>query len=62
MDWDEVRPQPAKVITVGGDLRSLSVAELEARIGALEQEIIRIRGELEAKRAHERAAAALFQR
>jgi uncharacterized small protein (DUF1192 family) len=62
MDWDEVRPQPTKVITVGEDLRSLSVGELEARIGALEEEIRRIRVELEAKRAHERAAAALFQR
>jgi uncharacterized small protein (DUF1192 family) len=43
-------------------LRSLSVGELEARISALEQEIARIRAELEAKRVHERAAAALFQR
>jgi uncharacterized small protein (DUF1192 family) len=38
------------------------VAELEARIAALTQEIERVREELGAKRAHEAAAAAFFKR
>jgi len=62
MDWDEQRPAPAKPITVGEPLGSLSIAELEARIAALTQEIERIRQELAAKRAHEAAAAAIFKR
>ena len=59
MDWDEVSRQTAP--GAAEDLSSLSIAELEARITAMEAEIVRIREELEAKRAHERAASALFK-
>jgi uncharacterized small protein (DUF1192 family) len=62
MDWDEVKPKPAKVITLGEDLTTLSVAELDARIAALAGEIERVKAELQAKKAHEAAAAALFKR
>jgi uncharacterized small protein (DUF1192 family) len=62
MDWDEVRPAPQKAITVGERLDNLSIAELEARIAALTQEIERVRQEMAAKRAHEEAAAAVFKR
>ncbi|HZA01608.1 MAG TPA: DUF1192 domain-containing protein [Hyphomicrobiaceae bacterium] len=62
MDWDELLPKPVKAITVGEDLKVLSVGELEERIRALEQEIARVRNELQAKRSHEQAAAALFKR
>ena len=62
MDWDEQRPAPAKAMTVGESLQSLSIAELEARIAALTREIDRVREELAAKRAHEAAAAAVFKR
>jgi uncharacterized small protein (DUF1192 family) len=62
MDWDEVLPKPRKAVTVGEDLKVLSVAELEERIRMLEQEIGRVRNELQVKRAHEQAAAALFKR
>ena len=62
MDWDEVRPQQAKAITVGESLLTLSVGDLEERIKALEKEIERVRAELSAKRAHEQAAASLFKR
>lgn len=60
MDWDEVRPKlpPA---AAGDNLATLSVGELEARIGIFEAEIDRIRQELARKRAHEAAAAALFK-
>ena len=77
MDWDELKPKPPKAVTVGEDLKTLSVAELEARIvtftaeiepvgikvfGEDLAEIERVRAELQAKKAHEAAAAALFKR
>jgi uncharacterized small protein (DUF1192 family) len=62
MDWDDLKPKPAPVITVGEDLRTLSVGELEQRIVALTAEIERVRQELQAKQAHEAAAASVFKR
>jgi len=62
MDWDEVRPKPKPGATIGENLETLSVAELEARIGELEREIARVKMELETKRRHEDAASALFKR
>jgi uncharacterized small protein (DUF1192 family) len=62
MDWDEVLPKSVNSIRVGEDLKALSVGELEERIRALEQEIERVRNELQAKRAYERAVAELFKR
>jgi uncharacterized small protein (DUF1192 family) len=62
MDWDELKPKPAKAVTLGEDLKTLSLAELQARIAALHQEIARVQSELEAKKAHEAAAAAVFKR
>ncbi len=62
MDWDEVIPKPAKGATIGENLATLSVAELEARIAELEREIARVKTELDAKRRHEDAASALFKR
>jgi len=61
MDWDEQRPAPAKAVTVGESLQSLSIAELEARITALTREIDRVREEVRVKKAHEAAAAAVFK-
>jgi uncharacterized small protein (DUF1192 family) len=60
MDWDEERPKPVKGVVLGESLETLSVAELDARIKALEAEIARVSAELEKKRAHEAAAASLF--
>lgn len=62
MDWDELKPKPAKAIAVGENLEPLSVGELEARIVALQGEIERVKAELHAKKSHEAAAAALFKR
>jgi uncharacterized small protein (DUF1192 family) len=62
MDWDEVRPKPAQVTAIGEKLDTLSIAELEARIAALEEEIARTRVEIDAKKRHEAAASALFKR
>jgi uncharacterized small protein (DUF1192 family) len=62
MDWDEDKPKPKAPVTVGEPLGTYSIAELEARIAALTAEIDRVRAELQAKRAHEAAAAAIFKR
>jgi len=62
MDWDDIKPKPAAGTVIGESLETLSVAELEARIGELEREIARIKTELDAKRRHEDAASALFKR
>lgn len=62
MDWDEQKPRPAKAVTLGEDLRTLSVSELEQRLVDLAQEADRVRAEVQAKKAHEEAAAAVFKR
>ena len=61
MDWDDVRPKPQVVITVGTELATLSVEELEARIAALRAEIERVTAELGSKRARAAASDALFK-
>lgn len=62
MDWDDLKPKPAPTVTVGENLQNLSIAELEQRIVALSGEIERVRQELQAKKAHEAAADAVFKR
>jgi uncharacterized small protein (DUF1192 family) len=61
MDWDEQKPRPAKAVTLGEDLRTLSVSELEQRLVELGRETDRVSGEIQAKKAHEAAAAAVFK-
>lgn len=61
MDWDDTRTPARKSASIGDNLETLSVAELEERIGAFADEIERIRTELARKRAHESAAEALFK-
>lgn len=61
MDWDELKPKPVKTPAVGDDLKTLSIAELEARITAFEAEIVRVRAEMTSKKAQQDAAARLFK-
>jgi uncharacterized small protein (DUF1192 family) len=62
MDWDEPKRPAVKAIAVGESLETLSIAELESRVAALTAEIDRVRKEIETKKAHEAAAAAVFKR
>lgn len=63
MDWDDIlKPKVVKTVTVGEDLKTLSVAELDERIGVLKEEIARVEAEKTAKVKHEAAATALFKR
>lgn len=60
MDWDDLKPKPAKAIAVGENLEALSLAELEARVVSLTAEIERTRTEIARKQKHTAAADALF--
>jgi uncharacterized small protein (DUF1192 family) len=61
--WDEdLTPKRPSAIIIGEELSTLSLAELETRILALQNEIERVRSEIKAKKAHEEAAASFFKR
>ena len=62
MDLDDLMPpkRPSGT-TIGENLETLSVAELEKRITDLEGEIARVKLELDRKRKHEAAARSLFK-
>jgi uncharacterized small protein (DUF1192 family) len=60
MDEEDLLPRKKK--PAKKDLVPLSIAELEAYIGELEEEIARIRVEIAAKRKQRTGADALFKR
>jgi uncharacterized small protein (DUF1192 family) len=60
MDEEDLLPRQKK--PVKKDLVPLSIAELEAYIGELEEEIARTRVEIAAKRKQRTGADALFKR
>jgi uncharacterized small protein (DUF1192 family) len=63
IDPDELLPRkPKSEIVLGQDISALSVVELEARIIALENEILRSREALKARAATKNAADAVFKR
>ena len=60
MDEDDLLPrtkQPAKK-----NLAPMSIAELDAYIAELEEEIVRVRADIHSKRAQRGGADALFKR
>ena len=63
MDLDDASARRDDVLTqlVRQDLDPLSVSELEARIAALEGEIARVRGKMEAAVNHRASADSLFR-
>ncbi len=63
MDLDDASPRRDDVLMqlVGQDLDPLSVSELEARIAALEGEIVRTRGKMDAAVHHRANADSLFR-
>ena len=63
IDLDELAPRKPKADTVlGQDLSHMSVHELEARIAALEAEVVRSREALRSRAATKTAADAFFKR
>ena len=61
MDWDDVRPKTASIVTLGENLMNLSVADLKERIIACEAEVARVRTEITKREAHEKAASQFFK-
>ena len=63
IDPEELPPKkPKQDIVIGQDLSALSVFELEARIAALEAEIVRTRTTLDGRAATRSAADSIFKR
>ena len=60
--FDDDPKKVARVHEIGQDLATLSVGELEERIGQLRDEIARLEAEMQAKGATRSAADALFKR
>ena len=63
IDLDELAPRKPKAdIAIGQDLSAMSAHELEARIAALEAEIVRTKDALRLRAATKNAADAFFKR
>ena len=60
MDIEDAPKKPANMV-IGENLDSVSVAELEHRIQALESEIVRVRAEIAKKQSSRNAADAFFR-
>ena len=60
--FDDEPRKVKRVREIGQDLATLSVSELEERIGQLREEIVRLEAEMQAKGATKSAADALFKR
>lgn len=58
---DEDLPRPSRKLLVPPPLDLLGIEELEAYIGVLEAEILRVKQAISSKQAHARAAAAFFK-
>lgn len=61
MDWDEPVKKALSSVSVGEDLTTLGIAELETRILVLRAEIERVEAEMGRKRAQQEAADQLFK-
>ncbi|WP_442756519.1 DUF1192 domain-containing protein [Methylocystis sp. JAN1] len=62
MSNDDDAPRPAAPFQIGQPPDLLSVAELEARIAALRQEIARLEAAVRAKQAASAAAESFFRK
>lgn len=60
MDLDEDLRSRAKALFGSQDWSQWSIGDLEARVAELQREIGQIQGEIDRKRAQQRAAEALF--
>lgn len=60
--WGHIMVQKVTDFAIGEDLYGVSIAELELRVGMLEEEISRIKAELAKKEVELSAADKLFAR
>lgn len=61
MDPEELEPRGKKNFEIGEDLTTISVDELKEIIVVLEQEIVRIEGEINVKESSKKAADSVFK-
>ncbi|MCO5731970.1 DUF1192 domain-containing protein [Rhizobium sp. SSA_523] len=59
---DDEKPKKQSTHEIGSDLSELSVEELDRRISALQDEIVRLQTERAAKEAGRKAADGFFKR
>lgn len=62
IDPEDLEPKKRVLDPLGADLSRLSIEELEARIAALEEEIVRCRGAIDGKRKTRDSAESVFKR
>jgi uncharacterized small protein (DUF1192 family) len=61
MDIDDLQPRrPVKDVTLGEQLSTLSISELEERLARLDAEKVRVEAEISVKRRAREAANAVF--
>ena len=61
MDWDEVAKPKTDTAVIGQNLERMSIDELQQLVVSLEQEIVRVQGEIERKKTIGAAAASVFK-
>lgn len=61
MDADDLEPRKRKDYEIGGDLSTLSVAELRALVETLHEEIRRIETTVKSKESSKSAADSVFK-
>ena len=61
MDWDDVTKPKSDAAVIGQNLERLSIDELQHLVGNLEQEMGRVKAEIERKRTIGAQAASVFK-
>ena len=61
MDWDDVAKPKSDAAVIGQNLERMSVDELQNLVSNLEQEIVRVKAEIERKKAIGAQAASVFK-
>ncbi len=61
MDWDDVAKPKSDAAVIGQNLERMSVDELQHLVSNLEQEIVRVKAEIERKKAIGAQAASVFK-
>ena len=61
MDWDEAAKPKTDAAVIGQNLERMSIDELQQLVVSLEQEIVRVQGEIERKKTIGAAAASVFK-
>ena len=61
MDWDEVTKPKSDAAVVGQNLERMSIDELQRLIGELENEILRVKAEIERKKVIGSQAESVFK-